>query len=332
MALGSGIVGKSRVSPALERMSPPRLIADRYELAERIGRGAMGEVWSATDRATGDDVAVKIAQGWAVSEPELVSRFEREGKLLRRMRSPFICSLVDAGRLPDETPYIVLERLKGETLESLLEREGYLSLEEAGHIADEILQALCVAHAAGAVHRDLSPSNVFLHQQRDGSVLTKVLDFGIAKVSDASAPRTGNRATMGSLPYVAPEQLGDSAKAGPRADLYALGTIMFRAVTGQMPYGDARGTALVVLKRDSDPPTIDEVTGERWPASLRTFLTKCMARAPSKRYASAEIALAALREATRGKGPRLAVPEKPLEATPTLTFSSRDGNDKRRQR
>jgi eukaryotic-like serine/threonine-protein kinase len=310
-------------------MSPPRLIADRYELGVRIGRGAMGEVWSAKDQQTGEDVAVKLAQGWAVSEPELVSRFEREGKLLRRMRSPFICSLVDAGRLPDETPFIVLERLKGETLEELLEREGYLSLEEAGHIADEILQALVVAHGAGIVHRDLSPSNVFLHQKRDGSTVTKVLDFGIAKVSDASAPRTGNRATMGSLPYVAPEQLGDSAKAGPRADIYALGTIVFRAVTGQMPYGDARATTLVVLKRDSDPPTIDEATGEKWPASLRTFLTKCMARSPSKRYASAEIALAALREAIRGKGPRLVMPEKPLDATPTLTFSR---NEKRRQR
>ncbi|MBX3192157.1 MAG: serine/threonine protein kinase [Labilithrix sp.] len=290
---------------------------------KRIGGGAMGEVWSATDRATGDDVAVKMAQGWAATEPELVERFEREAKLLARIKSPFICSLVDAGRTDDDLPFMVLERLSGETLEQHLEREGYLALDEAGRIADEMLQALVVAHAAGVVHRDLSPANVFLHRTRDGKTITKVLDFGVAKVLDASAPRTGARATMGTLPYVAPEQLGDSARAGPRADLYAVGTLVFRAVTGRMPYGDAQGTALVVLKREHDPPSIDEATGERWPAALRTFLTKTMARSPSKRYASAEIALAALREAVHGKGPALAIPEKALDATTTLTGRDR---------
>jgi serine/threonine-protein kinase len=130
---------------------------------------------------------------------------------------------------------------------------------------------------------------------------------------------------MGSLPYVAPEQLGDSANAGPRADLYAVGTIAFRALTGQMPYGDAQGTALIVLNREHDPPSIDEVTGEKWPAALRTFLAKTMARSPAKRYASADMALAAWREAMRGKGPRLLLPDKPPEATTTLTLGDQRG-------
>ena len=298
-------------------------IADRYELGVRIGRGAMGEVWSARDRATGDEVAVKLAKGWAVDEPELVARFEREAKLLRRLRTPFVCACVDAGRTAEGVAYIVLERLVGETLEALLEREGYLPVGEAGPIVDEILQALVVAHGAGVVHRDLGPANVFLHRRPDGRVITKVLDFGIAKVDpadpDAGRARTGNRATMGTLPYVAPEQLGDSAKAGPRADLYAVGSILFRALSGRLPFGDARGTALVALKREHDPPTIDEATGERWPTAIRAFLVKTLARQPSKRYGSAEVALAALREATRGKGPRLHVPDKPLGSTPTLT-------------
>jgi serine/threonine protein kinase len=278
----------------------------------------MGEVWAGVDTKTGDDVAIKLAQGWTAQEPDLVARFEREGKLLRRLVSPHICSLVDAGKTHDDVPFIVLERLTGDTLEELLLRERYLALAEAGRIAADILRALVVAHGAGIVHRDLSPSNVFLHRAKDGTTTTKVLDFGIAKVSDASAPPTGKRATMGSLPYVAPEQLGDSANAGPRADLYALGTILFQCVTGQMPYGDARGTALVVLKREHDAPSIDEATGEKWPAALKTFLAKTMARSPAKRYASAEIALAALGEAVSGKGPRLVVPDKPDDATPTL--------------
>jgi serine/threonine-protein kinase len=301
----------------------PRLIADRFELIDRIGRGAMGEVWSARDRTTNTEVAVKLSQSWAAGEPELLERFEREGKLLRRMRSPFICSVIDTGHTDSNVPYIVLERLVGETLEDLLAREGYLSMDEVGTIADEVLQALIVAHAAGIVHRDLSPANVFLHRAADGTVVTKVLDFGIAKVSDPGAPRTGNRATMGSLPFVAPEQLGDSARAGPRADLYALGTIVFFALSGRMPYGDAKGTALIVLKREHDPPTIDETTGEKWPAALRTFLVKTMALSPSRRYPSAEVALASLREALRGRGPPLPVPDKGIDATPTLTIDSK---------
>ncbi len=305
-----------------------RVLAERYELHERIGSGAMGEVWAATDLETGDSVAVKMAQKWAAGEPELVARFEREGKLLRRIKSPFICSLLEAGRDGD-VPFMVLEKLEGENLDQLLEREGYLPMSEVGRIADEILQALVVAHGAGIVHRDLSPSNVFIHHRKDGKIITKVLDFGLAKVADTSAPRTASRTTMGSLPYVAPEQLGDSGKAGPRADLYALGTIAFRLLTGQMPYGDAQGTTLIVLKREHEAPSIDEATGEKWPAALRNFLGKTMARAAGKRYASAEIALVAWREAMRGKGPPLRMPDKPRDATATLTLGDTTENTSR---
>jgi serine/threonine protein kinase len=295
-----------------------RVLAERYELHERIGSGAMGEVWAATDLITTEEVAVKLAQAWTSSEPELVARFEREAKLLRRIQSPFVCSIIASGRDEHGVAFMILERLRGETFDALLEREGYLPLAEVAKIGDEILQALVAAHNAGIVHRDLSPSNVFLHKNRESETITKVVDFGIAKVADASAPRTGNRAMMGSLPYVAPEQLGDSANAGPSADLYALGTIIFRALAGRMPYGDAQGTALIVMKREHEAPSIDEATGEKWPAALRAFLAKTIARSPAKRYASAAVALAAWREATRGKGPRLEMPEKPATATATL--------------
>jgi len=291
----------------------------------------MGEVWSATDLRTGADVAVKLSHGWAASEPELLARFEREGKLLKRIKSPFICALVDFGRTAEGVPYMVLERLTGETLDQLLTREGYLPMAEVGRIADEILQALVVAHGAAIVHRDLSPANVFLHRTPDGKTLTKILDFGIAKVGGTGGPSTASHVTMGTLAYVAPEQLGDSAKAGPSADLYAVGTLVFRALTGQMPYGAAKGTPLVVLKRETDVPSIDEATGEKWPAALRTFLAKTMARLPAKRYPSAEVALGAWRDAMRGKGPRLTAPEKPNEAPRTLTLDDNASRNPQRR-
>ncbi|HSO33228.1 MAG TPA: serine/threonine-protein kinase [Labilithrix sp.] len=297
-----------------------QVLAERFRLDERIGRGAMGDVWAATDLQTGEPVAVKLARGLAATDEALRERFSLEGKVLRRIRSPHVCALVDAGHAADGALYMVLERLHGETLEALLERVGFLPLEEVGRIADEVLQALIVAHAAGVVHRDLSPANIFLHTARDGTAVTKVVDFGVAKADDLLASVTLPGTTLGSLPFVAPEQLGDASRAGSRADLYALGSIVFRALSGQMPYGEARGTALMTLKREHDPPTIDEATGETWPAALRAFLVKSMARTPSKRYGSAEIARAALREAVRGRGPRLAVPEGARGVGRTLTL------------
>ena len=292
---------------------------------DRIGRGAMAEVWSARDLETGAEVAVKLAHSWASAEPELLERFAREAKVLRRLRSPFICSFVASGHTQDGRPYLVLERLVGETLEDLLAREGWLAMEEVAKIAEEVLQALAVAHAAGVVHRDLSPSNIFLHRHPDGTAVTKVLDFGIAKYRTGTGPSTGKQTMMGSLPFAAPEQLGDSGRAGPPADIYALGAVVFKTLTGRHPFGDARDVALIVLKREHEPPTIDEATGEKWPAALKTFLAKAMSRLPSQRHASAEIALAELREALRGRGPMLEGPEPSLDATTTMDDSDDGG-------
>jgi len=257
----------------------------------------MGEVWAALDRETGEEVAVKTARAATLADPELLARFEREGKLLRRLRTPYVCGFRAAGRSEDGVPFLVVERLRGETLEALLAREGDLPLEDALRVGRELLSALVVAHDAGLVHRDLSPANVFLHEEPSG-VITKVLDFGVAKVSDPSSSIAGaateSGATIGTLAYVAPEQLGGSTATGPRADLYAAGTVLVHALTGRLPFGDARGARLLALKREHDPPSVDDLTGERWPVGVRTFLAKLTARSPARRYPSAAAALAAL--------------------------------------
>jgi serine/threonine-protein kinase len=302
---------------------PAVVLANRFQLDERIGRGAMGEVWSALDRRTRTEVAVKIAQAWSLEEPELVERFEREGELLERLRSPHICALIARGRTERGVPYLVLEKLDGETLDQLLQREQCLALDEVGRIGADVLAGLAAAHAAGVVHRDISPANVFLHRRKRQPPIAKLIDFGVAKAAGASVPRTTGRTTMGTLPFVAPEQLGDSARAGPRADLYAVGTIVFFALTGQLPFGGTTGTRLVTLKKEHEAPSIDEVTGETWPAAVKTFLAKTIARSPAKRYASAEVALAALQLAARGRAPALAIPEPPPGATATLTMQAK---------
>lgn len=278
-----------------------RVLAGRYELGARLGRGSMGEVWAATDLTTGEEVAVKTALASTLADPELVARFEREGKLLRRLRTPHVCGFRAASRTDDGAPFLVVERLWGETLEALLAREGDLPLAETLRIGREMLAALVVAHDAGVVHRDLSPANVFLHEDPTGIAITKLLDFGVAKASAATTSltssvgfATASGATIGTLAYVAPEQLGGSTATGPRADLYATGTVLFRALTGRLPFGDAQGARLLALKREHDPPSVDDLTGERWPVGVRTFLTKMMARSAARRYPSALAALAAL--------------------------------------
>lgn len=287
---------------------------------ERIGRGAMGEVWAARDRRSRRDVAVKLAQGWSIEMPELRDRFEREAKVMSRIDNPHVCAVLGAGTTDDGAPFIVLERLRGESLEELLAREGTLPLGDVAWIGEHVLSGLVAAHEAGVVHRDLSPSNVFLHDDEGEGTVAKLLDFGIAKAqrTTTGAPRTGTGSAMGTLTYAAPEQLTDSARAGPRADLYAAGAVFFRALAGCPPFGDARGVALVVMKREHDPPTIDEVTGEQWPAQVRAFLSKMMARTPNRRYASAQVALEAFRSAIKGRGPRIEVAA-PQGSTPRLT-------------
>jgi serine/threonine protein kinase len=328
------VIGRARLRPsaprACYRRRVARLLAGRYELGARLGRGSMGEVWEAIDRETGEDVAVKTARPATLADPGLLARFEREGKLLRRLRTPYVCGFRAAARTDEGVPFLVVERLRGETLEALLAREGDLPLNETLRVGRELLSALVVAHDAGVVHRDLSPANVFLHEDPSAGVITKVLDFGVAKVSDPSSSLAGSAtesgSTIGTLAYVAPEQLGGSTATGPRADLYAAGTVLVRALTGRLPFGDARGARLLALKREHDPPSVDDLTGERWPVGVRTFLAKLMARSPARRYPSASAALAALdaldaRPAVEVAvpGARAAAPESRFEPTATQT-------------
>ncbi len=325
-----GSPGRKAISSA----AVANLLAGRWQLGARLGRGSMGEVRAAVDRETGEGVAVKLARDWTVADPELFARFEREGKVLKRLKSPHVCGFRAMGRTPEGAPYLVLERLEGETLETALAREGDLPLDEVVRVAREVLLALALAHDAGVVHRDLSPSNVFLHVGADGEPVTKVLDFGVAKADTTSVGgvATASGATIGSLAYVAPEQIGGSASVGPRADLYALGTLLFRALTGRMPFGDAQGTRLFALKREHDPPSIDEATGERWPVGVRTFLEKLLARSPSKRFASAEAALAALESiAAPRKAPEARAP-RPTQDPSFSHTQTLDGPPRRRTR
>ena len=296
-------------------MTPGTLIGRRYRVTERLGRGGMAEVWAATEDGTGVSVVVKTPRTSAMQRPDLLQMFEREAKLLSRVHSDYVIRFFgyfkEAGR-----PFIVCERLVGETLEERLKRARVLTLADLGPIVEQVLVALGDAHDAGVLHRDLSPDNVFL-SKKDGAEIAKLIDFGIGKPLEDPEPLTPADATMGSLPYMAPEQWLNPSTVDARADLYALGTIVFRSLTGTLPFPEKNAIRLLTLKRDFDAPTIGEITRAPYPAAVSGFVAKALARSREERFASAKGMLEAWRGVFAASG----------WTAPTLSLAGDDAGD-----
>jgi serine/threonine-protein kinase len=273
----------------------------------------MGEVWAAVgdDGQVPREVAVKVLLARAALKPDLVRRFEREAKIASAIQSPFVCQLIEVGRGDDGAHLLVFEHLSGESLADRLKREQYLPFSEVGPIIDDVLQGLAAAHAAGVVHRDLKPGNIFLVQQADAPDLerrgerAKILDFGISKLTRReSAEReptlTAFDATLGSFAYMAPEQVRGAARADERADIYAVGAVTFRSLSGRLPFEGSTAAGLVALKLEKSAPTLAEATGEQWPAGIERFLERALERDREMRFSSAGEALEVWRSITTG--------------------------------
>ena len=300
---------------------PGDLLA-HYRVKRLLGRGGMGEVWAAFDERTGREVAVKVLLQRAALKPDLVKRFEREAQIASSISSPFVCRLHEFSRADDGTPLLVFEHLTGESLSDRLKREQYLPLSEVGPIIDDVLQGLVAAHAAGVVHRDLKPGNVFVERRPDGegkrSERAKILDFGISKVTAKAKEEptlTAFDATLGSFAYMAPEQIRGAARADERADIYAVGACAFRALAGRLPYEGTSAAVLVSLKLDRKAPRLEDITGERWPAGIERFLDRALERQREARHESAVEALEAWRAAQPRNITRVSLPPPPAEPT-----------------
>jgi serine/threonine protein kinase len=280
----------------------------------------MGEVWAATHEAQNREVAIKVLLARAAMKPDLVRRFEREAKIASAIKSPYVCQLIEVAEADDGAHLLVFEQLTGESLADRLKREQYLPFSEVGPIIDDVLQGLAAAHAAGVIHRDLKPGNIFLEQLHDNTrgrdlrntppgvprpddpeerfERAKILDFGISKITrrEKEEPTlTAFDATLGSFAYMAPEQVRGAARADERADIYAVGAVTFRALSGRLPFEGITAAVLVAMKLDRSAPSLAEATGERWPAGIERFLESALERKRERRFASADEALAAWR-------------------------------------
>ena len=252
-----------------------------HEVLDQLGRGGMGIVYRARDVRLGRIVALKTLLEARYATPEQIERFLDEARAVARLRHPNIVAIHAIGE-HEGRPYLSLEYVEGGSLARRLV-SGPMAPRPAAELVETVARAIDAAHRAGVVHRDLKPGNVLLTAEG----VPKVGDFGLAKLLDSDSALTGSGQVMGTPSYMAPEQAeGHSSRVGPAADVYAMGTILYQALTGRPPFlGDsALETIRLVTTTEAVPPTR---LRPDVPRDLETICLKCLEKDPARRYASA---------------------------------------------
>ncbi|HKV47285.1 MAG TPA: serine/threonine-protein kinase [Candidatus Acidoferrales bacterium] len=253
----------------------------KYELIEIVGRGAMGEVYKAQDPLIGRLVALKTITKGLAGHPDLLERFNQEARSAGTLQHPNIVTVYELGQ-EGETPFIAMEFLEGESLESLIERRPTLSIQEKLNHIIPVCRALNFAHKRGVIHRDIKPANVML--TKEGRI--KVVDFGIARQIDSNLTQTDS--IIGTLAYMSPQQIrGERADA--RADIWATGVMLYELLAYQRPFDGPNQAALVlnISKDDALPPSIKTFVPDCGPA-LEAVVDKMLAKNIQQRYQNME--------------------------------------------
>ncbi len=242
------------------------VLGEKYEVTSKLAEGGMGSVFEGMHLQTGRVVAIKVLRAKDLEKKIThVRRFQREARAAGSIDTDHIARVIDTGEAEGGRPYIVMERLHGEDLAERLERVSPLPPATAIAIAAQACRGLQKAHDTGVVHRDIKPSNLFLAEREEGEVVVKLLDFGIAKLSDAQLDNLGHDTTLtkagallGSPVYMSPEQARGKREIDHRADVWSLGVVLYRMVTGQVPFPDLPlGELLMSICATPVPPVQD---------------------------------------------------------------------------
>jgi len=295
-----------------------QVLAGKYRVGARLGGGGMGEVYEAVQEGLGRRVAIKVMSGPMASDPQLLERFQREARAVAALGHPHIVQVTDFQDNPGEPPFLVMERLVGESLGELLERQPMLDPQRACRIAEQTLSALSAAHETGLVHRDVKPDNIFLCQSDTGSDIVKLLDFGVAKAMEETqhGKLTSTGAIVGTLVYMAPEQArGEAIDA--RADVYALGACLYHMLAGQPPFNAPNAARLLSMVCSEPVPPLGALRPDLDP-NLVAIVMRAMAHYAQQRYPSARAMMSALGAYLRGEAPAT----DPMSAT---ALASSDG-------
>ncbi|MDI3285913.1 serine/threonine-protein kinase [Polyangium sp. 15x6] len=262
-------------------------VGERFELARLAGQGGMGAVFEARDRETGDKVAIKIMNGASVEER---ARFDREARVLATLSHPAIVRYLGYGELDSGEPYLAMEWLSGEGLDARIARER-LSVEETMALAERMAGALALAHRHGIVHRDIKPSNIFL---RDGDVRrAMLLDFGIARRASDPNVVTRTGVFMGTPGYVAPEQARGDRAVNARADVFALGCVLFECLAGKPAFTGQHVVAVLAKVLFEEVPKVSALR-PGVPPALDMLIARMVAKQPEERLADGDAVVGAL--------------------------------------
>jgi len=282
-----GVLPANSVPPTAAAAREPGSRVGAYRIVRKLATGGMGDVYEGVDVRTGVKVAIKILRRELFDSESLRARFVREGEVLARVRHPNVVRMLDIGADHGDT-FLVMEMLEGEDVLSFLRREGKLVPSAAVDLLLPVIGAIATAHAHGVIHRDLTPQNVFLVRRKRGRVVPKVLDFGIAKVIDRELVDglTHAYAILGTAPYMAPEQMRGATNANETSDQYALGAILYRSLTGRVPFPG--GSVVELLDHMlAGPPAPPSHLSPNVPPSLDTVVLRALASRPETRFDSA---------------------------------------------
>jgi serine/threonine-protein kinase len=262
------------------------VIAERYRIDGIVGEGGMGIVVVATHLVLQQKVAIKFLKKESMKDADAVRRFVREARAAAKVKSEFVVNVHDVASLEDGTPYIVMEFVDGRSLRAMLDMRGALPVNEAVRYMVQVCEALAETHAAGIVHGDLKPDNIYIAGSIEGSGRVKLLDFGISKFAENESGRT---LLLGTPAYMAPEQI-EHKTVDPRTDLWSLGVVLYEMLAGDQPFKAPKPDKVcdAVLKEQPAP-----LTRSRVPDKLKFVVSKCLEKDPAMRYrSSVELAMA----------------------------------------
>jgi serine/threonine protein kinase len=280
-------------TPLITPFAEGDVIADKYEIIKIIGSGGMGYVVSATHVELGHQVALKFLRPELLVHRDLVARFSREARTAVMIKSEHVARVFDVGTLPEAGPFIAMELLEGQDLGRIMCERGALPMEVAIDYVLQACEALATAHALGIVHRDIKPENLFLSKSLPGVDVIKVLDFGISKLDvklEATTPPERSRrptvrstSAVGSPTYMSPEQIRALDDVDARADVWALGCVLYELLTGE-PAFDAPSLTQLAAKILERPPAPLRSLNPDLPAELEAVIVHCLGKDPARRY------------------------------------------------
>ena len=301
-----------------------QMVAERYQILSLIGEGGMGRVYLAEHVRMGRKSAVKVINPALATTADAISRFNREAANACKINHPNVAQVYDFGEMADGTLYLAMEFIDGETLDSIVAREGSLPPARAAQITKQVADALFAAHHLGIVHRDLKPENVMVARHLDGSDWVKVVDFGIAKtvqrdgIEGRSQTVTTAGVSLGTPEYMSPEQLAGE-RLDHRTDIYSLGLVLFNMLTGELPYPKLTSKETLVRRLTSPPRTLVEVRPDvAWPQALQEVLNRALTSEVSDRYDNVADFGRAVVRAVEESGPVAAAPAAAVSVAPLV--------------